>query len=72
MCAHPCLDGAVVSQNEDYTVKVVLLIGEGWCVNDDVQVSIGVELVGECRADSPCPKVPEVLLLVRVSVVERI
>ena len=62
MCAHPCLDGAVVSQNENFTVKVALLVGEGWCVNGDVQVSIGEELVGGCLAGSPCPEVPEVLI----------
>ena len=72
MCAHPCLDGAVVSENEDSTVKVVLLGGEGWCVNGDVRVSIGEELVGVCRAGSPCPEVSEVLLKARVFVVERV
>jgi hypothetical protein len=59
-----------VSQNEDSTAEVVLLGGEGWRVDGDVRVSIGEELVGVCRAGSPCPKVPEVLLEVRVFVVE--
>jgi hypothetical protein len=60
----------VVSQNEDSTVKVVLLGGEGWRVDGDVRVSVWEELVGVCRAGSPCLEVPEVLLEVRVSVVE--
>ena len=59
---HPGLDGAMVSQNKDSTVKIVLLGGEGWCVNGDVRVSIGEELVGVCSAGSPCLEVPEVLL----------
>ena len=29
--AHPCLDGAVVSQNKDSTIRVVLLGREGVC-----------------------------------------
>ena len=72
MRVHPGLDGAVVSQNEYSTVKVVLLGGEGGCVDGDVWVSVGEELVGVCRAGSPCPEVSEVLLKVRVSVVERV
>ena len=62
----------MVSQNEDSTVKVVLLGGEGWRVDGDVWVSIREELVGVCCASSPCPEVSEVLLEVRVSVVERV
>ena len=62
MCVYLGLDVAVVSQNEYSTVIVVLLGGEGWCVNGNVRVSIGEELVGGCRAGSPCPEVPEVLL----------
>ena len=45
MCAHLGLDGAVVSQDKDSTVKVVLLGGEGWCVDGDVRVSVKEELV---------------------------
>ena len=62
----------MVSQNKDTTVVVVLLGGEGWCVHGDVWMSIREELVGGCRAGSPCPEVSEVLLEVRVSVVERV
>ena len=40
VCAHPGLDGAVVPQDKDSTVKVVLLGGEGWCVDGDVWVSV--------------------------------
>ena len=72
MRVHPGLDGAVVSQDEYSTVKVVLLGGEGWCVDGDVRVSVREELVGVCHAGSPCPEVPEVLLKVRVFVVERV
>ena len=72
VCAHPGLDGAVVSQDKDSTVKVILLGGEGWCVDGDVWISVREELVGVCRAGSPCPEVSEVLLKVRVSVVERV
>ena len=72
MCAHPGLEGAVVSQNKDSTVKVVLLGGEGWRVDGDVWVSVREELVGGCRAGGPCPEVPEVLLQVRISIVKRI
>ena len=72
MCAHPGLDGAVVSQDKDSTVKVVLLGGEGWCVDGDVRVSVREELVDGCCAGSPCPEVPEVLFEVRVFVVERV
>ena len=43
--AHPCLDGAVVSQNKDSTVIVILLGGEGGRVNGYVRVPIGEELV---------------------------
>jgi hypothetical protein len=64
------MEGAEVSQDENTTVKVVLLGGEGWCVYGDVWVSIREELVGGCRAGSPCPEVPEVLLEVRVSAIE--
>ena len=42
---------------------------EGWCVDGDVRVSVGEELVGGCRAGSQCPEVSEVLFYVRVSVV---
>ena len=45
MGAHPCLDGAVVPQDEDSTVRVILLGGEGGCVNGYVRVPIGEELV---------------------------
>ena len=72
LCAHPGLDGAVVSQDKDSTVKVILLGGEGGCVDGDVWISVREELVGGCRAGSPCPEVFEVLLKVRVSVVERV
>ena len=41
-------------------------------VDGDVRVSVREELVGVCRAGSPCPEVFEVLLKVRVSVVERV
>ena len=61
MCAHQCLDGAMVSQNRNSTVKIVLFGGEGWCVNGDVRVSVGEELVSGCRAGSPGPEVSEVL-----------
>ena len=70
MCAHLGVEGALATQNEDTSVEVVLLGGEGWRVNGDVRVSIREELVGGCRVGSPCPEVPEVLLEVRVSVVE--
>ena len=70
MCAQPGLDGAVVSQNKNSTVKIVLLGREGVCVNGDVQVPIGEELVCVCRTSSSCPEVSEVLLQVRVSNVE--
>ena len=72
MCVHPGLDGAVVSQDEYSTVKVVLLGGEGGCVDGDVWISVREELVGVCRAGSSCPEVFEVLLKVRVFVVERV
>ena len=72
VCAHPGLDGAVVSQDKDSTVKVILLGGEGGCVDGEVLISVREELVGVCRAGSPCPEVFEVLLKVRVSVVERV
>ena len=72
VCAHSGLDGAVVSQDKDSTVKVILLGGEGWCVDGDVWISVREELVGGCRAGSPCPEVFEVLLKVRVFVVERV
>ena len=67
VCAHPGLDGAVVTQDKDSTVKVILLGVDG-----DMWVSVREELVGGCRAGSPCPEVSEVLLKVRVSVVERV
>jgi hypothetical protein len=70
VCARPGLKGAVVPQNEDSTDRVVLLGGEGWRVDGNVRVFIGEELVGGCCTGSPCPEVPEVLLEVRVSVVE--
>jgi hypothetical protein len=63
------MEGAVVSQDKNTTVEIVLG-GEGWRVYGDVWVSIREELVGGCRAGSPCPEVLEVLLEVRVSVVE--
>ena len=72
VCAHPGLDGAVVSQDKDSTVKVILLGGEGWCVDGDVRVSVREELVGVCRAGSPCPEESEVLLKARGFVVERV
>ena len=72
MRVHPCLDGAVVSQNEYSTVKVVLLGGESGCVDGDVWVSVGEELVGGCRTGSPGPEVFEVLFQVWVPAVERI
>ena len=62
----------MVSQNKNSTVKIVLLGGEGWCVDGDVWVSVREELVGVCRAGSPCPEVSEVLLKARVFVVERV
>ena len=65
--AHPGLDGAVVSQDKYSTVKVILLGVDG-----DVWISVREELVGVCRAGSPCPEVFEVLLKVRVFVVERV
>ena len=40
VCAHPGLDGAVVPQDKDSAVKVVLLGGEGWCVDGDVWISV--------------------------------
>ena len=43
--AHPCLDGAVVPQNKDSTIRVVLLGREGGCVNGYVRVPIREELV---------------------------
>ena len=52
MCAYPGLDGAMVSQNKDSTVKIVLLGGEVWCVDGDVRVSVGEELVDGCRVGS--------------------
>ena len=61
MCAHSGLDGTMVSQNKDSTVKIVLLGGEVWCVDGDVRVSVREELVGVCRAGSLCPEVSEVL-----------
>ena len=70
--AHPGLDGAVVSQDKYSTVKVVLLGGEGGCVDGNMWVSVREELVGVCRAGSPCPEVFEVLFKVRVFVVERV
>ena len=54
MCAYPGLDGAMVSQNKDSTVKVVLLGGEGWCVEGDVWVSVREELVGVCARVQKC------------------
>jgi hypothetical protein len=49
---------------------------EGRCVrihvDGDVWVSVRKELVGGCCVGSPCPEVSEVLLEVRVSVVERV
>ena len=70
VCAHPGLDGAVVSQGKDSTVKIILLGGEGWCVDGDVWISVREELVGVCRAGSSGPEVFEVLFKVRVFVVE--
>ena len=72
MRVHPGLDGAVVSQDKYSTVKVVLLGGEGGCVDGDVWVSVREELVGVCRAGSPGPEVFKVLFKVRVFVVERV
>jgi hypothetical protein len=62
----------VVSQNEYTTVEVVLLSGEGGCVHGDVWMSVREELVGVCSTGGSCPEVPEVLLKVRVFVVERV
>ena len=59
MCAHSGLEGAVVSQSEYSTVKVVLLGREGWRVDGDVWVSVREELVGGCCAGSPCPEVSD-------------
>ena len=70
MRVHPGLDGAGVSQDEYSTVKVVLLGGEGGCVDGDVCVSVREELVGVCRTGSPGPEVFKVLFKVRVFVVE--
>ena len=42
MGAHPCLDGAVVPQNKDSTVIVILLGREGGCVNGYVRVPIKI------------------------------
>ena len=70
MCVHPGLDGAVVSQDEYSTIKVVLLGGEGGCVDGDVWIFVREELVGVCRAGSSGPEVFEVLFKVRVFVVE--
>jgi len=70
VCVHPGLDGAVVSQDEYSTVKVVLLGGEGGRVDGDGWVSVREELVGVCRAGSSGPEVFEVLFKVRVFVVE--
>ena len=67
---HPGLDGAVVSQDKYSTVKVVLLSGEGGCVDGDMWVSVREELVCVCRAGSSCLEVFEVLFKVRVFVVE--
>ena len=47
VCAHPGLDGAVVSQDKNSTVKVILLGGEGGCVDGDVWISVREELVGQ-------------------------
>ena len=72
MCSQPGAKSAVVSQDEYATVVVILLGGEGWCVHGDVWISVREELVGVCRAGGSCPEVPEVLLEVRVFVVERV
>ena len=61
MCAYPGLDGAMVSQNKDSTVKIGLLGGEVGCVDGDVRISVRGELVGGSRAGSLCPEVSEVL-----------
>ena len=70
--AHPGLDGAVVSQNKDSTIRVILLGREGGCVDGDMWISVREELVGVCRAGSPGPEVFEVLFKVRVLAVERV
>ena len=62
----------MLSQNKDSTVKVILLGGEGWCVNGDVWISVREKLVCVRRAGSSCSEVFEVLLKVRVFVVERV
>ena len=60
----------MVSQNKDSTVKIVLLVGEAWCVDSNVRISVREELVGGCRAGSLCPEVFEVLFKVGVLAVE--
>ena len=72
MCAQPGAKGAVVSQDKYTTVVVILLGGEGWGVHGDVWRSVREELMSVCLAGSSCPEAPEVLLEVRVFVVERV
>jgi hypothetical protein len=72
VCSQPGAKSAVVSQDENATVVVILLGGEGWCVHGDVWNSVREELVSVSLAGSSCPEAPEVLLEVRVFVVERV
>ena len=43
--AHPCFNGAVVPQNKDSTIRVILLGREGGCVDGYVWVPVREELV---------------------------
>ena len=72
MCSQPGAKSAVVSQDENATVVVIWLGGEGWCVHGDVWNSVREELVDVCLAGSSCPEAPEVLFKVWVFVVERV
>ena len=72
MCLQPGAQSAVVSQDEYATVVVILLGGESWGVHGDVWRLVREELVSVCFAGCSCPEAPEVLLEVRVFVVERI
>ena len=56
MCSQPCAKSAVVSQDENATVVVILLGGEGWCVHGDVWNSVREELVSVSLAGSSCPE----------------
>ena len=72
MCSQPSAKSAVVSQDKYTTVVVILLGGEGWCVHGEVWNSVREEFVSVSLAGSSCPEAPEVLLEVRVFIVERI